>query len=414
MGRPKKDSLPSGIYKTPSGYKLAYKTIGNITKYVHLKTLEEAIELKSKYETLREYGVDLNLKEPTITELFICHMKYFKMNKVAVTTLNNMMRKFNKNVQPVLGNADIRELKLPHLQNFADDLQKKYSMGYTWQIMGLVNSCYELAIYLNLIEKNLCKLVKLEASKTSLLAKRKLELDMMNNGVNNTRYISKEVADYIFARLGIDNIYSKVLQFQYETGLRCGEVLALTWDKVDYERRLLKVFNILSYDTDPVIGKKTFMISTSKTLRSYRIIPINKKAIDILNSIDHDNTEHTLLCSDIASESSYIKMRGFIFTDNSMLMNVKTIDSKLKTLVINNNNEYHRKSNLGLNTDDMILLDKHSSHDFRHTFVTNVWKRTHDPILLRDLVGHTSAQFTLDTYVSAPIDIMRSAVDSDE
>lgn len=412
MGRPKRDNLPSGIYKTPSGYKVAYKTVNKDTKYVHVKTLEEALELKEQYKMIGDLGIELNLKNPTITELFICHTKNFRMNKVAVTTLNSILRMFNNNVRPVFGNADIRDIRLVHLQKFADELQSKFSDRYSKKIMHSINVCYELAIYLTLIDTNLCKFIKWKNDKTSLLVKRQLELELSVTGDNNKRYVPYDMAKYYFNNFTTEPIFGKILEFQYETGMRCGEVLALTKDMVDFNNGLVKVFRTLSYDTDPSTGKKTFIVTSTKTMRSLRIIPVTGRALSILKSIEVLDKEFNILYSNVATQSEYIKLRGFFFTHNNELIKVNTVDSKLKTLLKNNNYEYLYKVNHGIDTGNLMLLDKHSSHDFRHTFLTNLWQQTRDPILLRDLAGHTSSEFTLDTYVTAPLDYMRDSIES--
>ena len=64
------------------------------------------------------------------------------------------------------------------------------------------------------------------------------------------------------------------------TGLRKGELLALTWEDVDYDKKLLRVNKSRTGSRKDV----TILITTPKTESSNRKIPINDFVIEALKA----------------------------------------------------------------------------------------------------------------------------------
>ena len=73
------------------------------------------------------------------------------------------------------------------------------------------------------------------------------------------------------------NQYALIL----ETGLRTGEMIGLTWDAIDFERRTLTVNKTLEFRHT----QKVWRAGPLKTQQSYRAIPLTDKAYDILKGV---------------------------------------------------------------------------------------------------------------------------------
>ena len=73
------------------------------------------------------------------------------------------------------------------------------------------------------------------------------------------------------------NQYALIL----ETGLRTGEMIGLTWDAIDFERRTLMVNKTLEFRH----AQKVWRAGPPKTQQSYRTIPLTDKAYDILKEV---------------------------------------------------------------------------------------------------------------------------------
>ena len=73
------------------------------------------------------------------------------------------------------------------------------------------------------------------------------------------------------------NQYALIL----ETGLRTGEMIGLTWDAIDFEKRTLTVNKTLEFRH----GEQYWRAGPPKTQQSYRTIPLTDRAYEILKGI---------------------------------------------------------------------------------------------------------------------------------
>lgn len=83
----------------------------------------------------------------------------------------------------------------------------------------------------------------------------------------------------LFAKENDSHIYIFLLLALY-TGLRKGELLALTWDDVDYDKKLLRVNKSRTGSRKAI----TTQITTPKTESSNRKIPLNDTVLEALKA----------------------------------------------------------------------------------------------------------------------------------
>ena len=66
-----------------------------------------------------------------------------------------------------------------------------------------------------------------------------------------------------------------------ETGLRTAELIGLTWDAIDFEKRTLTINKTLEFR----YNSQTWRAGPPKTPQSYRTIPLTDRACEILKSV---------------------------------------------------------------------------------------------------------------------------------
>ena len=191
--------------------------------------------------------------------------------------------------------------------------------------------------------------------------------------------IKKDVPEYnaqqvkkllLYAKENESHIYIFLLLALY-TGLRKGELLALTWDDVDYGKKLLRVNKSRTGSRKDV----TMQITTPKTASSNRKIPLNDTVLEALKEEKQRQEDYAKLLG-----NGYDKSHNFI---------VRTVLGKpyVNLRVVNRLTE-----NAG--------LPHCTIHGFRHS-VASILDDNGVPIQdISVLLGHESVQTTERIYIN--------------
>lgn len=148
-----------------------------------------------------------------------------------------------------------------------------------------------------------------------------------------------------------------------EEGLRVGEALALTWNDIIWERKALRISKTLVRLSGE--RQELFVQQSPKSESSNRIVPISKKAMEILNRICDGND-------------------GYIFArddDASLPIGFESLRWHLRKACAEANVPYK------------------GNHIFRHTFATNCYNRGCDVKILSKLLGHAEVGITYNIYI---------------
>lgn len=159
-------------------------------------------------------------------------------------------------------------------------------------------------------------------------------------------------------------------------GLRRGEVLALTWKDIDLKSGTITVNKSLSFK-----GEERQSIKAPKTEAGRRVIPIPKKLIDYLSGLERSS----LLVVTTAS--------GKQMTDIAWK---RLWESYLSVL----NEKYgNPKGSSRFDPKGLpIMITPFTPHCLRHTYCTMLYEAGVDPLVAKELMGHSDIKTTLGIY----------------
>ena len=248
---------------------------------------------------------------------------------------------------------EIDKITRRDLQNYFNSLISRYTDSTIKKIWEAVKQGFQLAIKEKYIVNNPFEDVLKPKSKkpTKIVDALSIEeQEILGKYLLNSK-ISQEK-------------YRNALLLQLYTGMRIGEVLALTLDDIDFKNKLINVHQTISVDKEGYLS----LSDHTKTKAGTRQIPISS----FLEKIIINQLENY-------QENRY----KILFSYNGGLIKASSVNTVLKRIC--------RK---------LDLPETISTHSLRHTFGTRCIESGMNPSVVQRLMGHNDIRVTLNTYTS--------------
>ena len=255
-------------------------------------------------------------------------------------------------IAPKIGKIDVNDLTPIVLQSFVTELLstgnlrtgKELSPNFVNTVISVIQNSLKAANLVGIASEYTANKIKRPKTKEK-------HVDCFSVSEQ------KKIENYIL-QSGKDKLFGIVLCLY--TGLRIGELLALTWRDIDFGKGLLFVSKTCHDGND---GQKHIRITDSpKTVNSRRVIPLPKQILPLLKGVKK------------RSECEYIVADG----DKPVFVR-----------------SYQR-------TFELLLKKLHiphkGFHSLRHTFATRAIECGVDVKTLAELLGHKNATITLNRY----------------
>ncbi len=274
------------------------------------------------------------------------------------TTYASYLQIVDKYIVPCLGTLPLYRIDNQRMEMFISEIQqkddkRKLSSNYLFYICGIVQR-----IMIHIRKKNNFNLTVPEIP-VSKERKTKMILP-------STAALSK-LEDYLVKNTENDTCVGILTALH--TGIRIGELCALTWKDVDFDEGVLHIRKSLQRIkcSDGQKNKTKMILSTPKTVDSIRDIPIPPILLPVLLSCRKHPDEPVI---------------GGV---KSLWIEPRTLQYRFKRILKECDLEYF------------------NFHMLRHAFATRCIEKGFDIKSLSEILGHSNIQITLNLYVHSSL-----------
>ena len=383
--------LPENVTQRKGGTYMWRKSIDGKKYCVYGKTLGEIKqkrdialgeirkgEYKGKHEKRREERA-LAQKDITLNEWFFQWEKVYRVGNVKENTLNNNHRQYMKHFSDTIGRMKIKSIRQIDITNILNTLSESgQSYSSLARYVELLSLMFNDAISNELVDNNPAR-GALKGRKQDTKEKRILteqEEKRFIEFVRNDRYYKS---------------YAPMFILGFGTGMRIGEILALTWKDIDFKNSTIHVNKTLCKLCDYVKqgGKMRFTITTPKTVSSVRDVPMLGKVKEALLEQRKNRDKLNSISIDGYTDFVFTGRTGNVFYAENIRAAIKHIVGRM-----------NREENEAAEAEgrEPIVFEDFTPHCMRHTFATRCYEKGVKEKVVQKILGHSKLDMTLNVY----------------
>lgn len=200
----------------------------------------------------------------TFEELFNKFISY-KKKRVKKSSLDSYIFR-SKVFLEKFKDKNIKSFSFVQVQNFFDEFSANHSNAYTKDLKNIVVSVFKFAVKFSYLKEEKLKTF----SKIELIEKKKSLEELLEEQEKN-KIITIQDLNNIFSKIKVSEEEKFLFYFGLKTGMRIGEILAITWEDINFNENYIRVNKTFIKDK----MKRTFYLDTPKTKTSMRKIFIS-------------------------------------------------------------------------------------------------------------------------------------------
>lgn len=346
-------------HKASNRYMAQYTTTDGQRKTMYQKKNESLTEFKKRFtKTINDINQGTYIEK--VEKTFIDILKEYVQNKYdtnkvsARTHIRDLetVKQIEKTCSDII-NMPIQKINVYSIRKILPNLTV-YSNNSIDKIYRFINKTFKIALSDRIIPFNPMENESISKPKSKIIDKQ-IEALTLEEHKKLLEVLGKQ-----------EHKYKYIILLQLYTGMRIGEVLALTIKDIDYKNNTITINKTLTRDEND----KTIMGDTTKTENSKRTILMNSKVKEILKQ---------------AQKRQIANINGLLFYDS--IKNTYVTPTEV--------NCYLKR----LNKKENITINLHT-HMLRHTYATRCIESGMQAKALQKILGHKKIQTTLDTYTS--------------
>lgn len=349
------------------------------------KTLDGKPKIKALYgksepeckRKLKEYKKEITkgineISKLTVAEYIERWLKTYKFNSLKPASYDRLESVFNNYVKDSIGYLQMGNITSNDIQKLINTKSKNLSYSSVKKIVELIRPCFKHAVLVGDIHKNPCDAVVLPRQNSMAVKTKKIDI-LSNKEVAKI----KEIADEVMTKKTKKHKHAPIFVLILNTGLRCGEALALEFDDINFEKKILHVSKSVSIiknrDISENDSKTKVIITDTKSINGDRYIPLNNTAITALKQILDYNQYYNINTKYVASN------------ENGGMVNERNLQRTLDRILEKGMGEEYKH---------------HGIHSLRHTMGSMALSTGKIDIkVVSEILGHSDINLTYNKYI---------------
>lgn len=320
------------------------------------KTEREAKIAEAKLQTEIQNNGFLNTEITTFKQVYELWLQQYR-HTVKESTYQQVLATFKAMILSHFGNMPIKGIQVPYCQKVVNEWYNTYADSKKGRIY--TSSVLDYAISLKIVNDNPMKHVKPPRKKDS------------EKSETMKYYTSEELQQFLklVKDKPLKHAMFRTLAF---TGMRRGELMALTWQDIDFNNQTININKTLTNG----IGYKD-KIDTPKTKSSKRVISLDNKTIEVLKTW---RTQQRIMSLKHGHNTSHKQQEVFTNVETNKRLNRVYANETLN--LICKQNDFKR-----------ITV-----HGFRHTHCSLLFEAGLSVQEVQDRLGHSDINTTMSIY----------------
>ena len=264
-------------------------------------------------------------------------------------------------IKRLFGSKPISKIKASEYQKIMNDYGQTVSRNHLGRLNSNIRSCIKMAIADKIFIEDFTYSVELFSNK-----KGQDSSDKYLHTVEDY----KIVMDYLVQKWDYSkSIVPYIIFFLFKTGLRYGELVALTWDDIDFNKEIISTYR--RYNTS------IHQFTPPKNKPSVRKIPITRELVKVFKQLKKSQAK-------VNKELGLINPYNLVFQHFGYqhdIPDIATVNKAMKTML--------------LELDIRPLI---TTKGARHTFGSYLWHNDIDLGVIAKILGHKDIAMLVEVY----------------
>lgn len=351
--------LPQGVRRRSDGLLEKRFTINHNRYSVYAGSKQELEEKEKEIREQIEKGTYKKNSNITLNEYFSRWLEYKQLDTKG-NSLKTYKSIYYNHLSDKLGKCKIKNLEVGQLKELQIKLSKEYC----------VSTCNYIFTVLKMILNDSVK-EKIIASNPVNDIKSLKDIKADKKAAETYHRALTEKEQELFMQEIKNNYYYELFALALCTGMRFGELCALTWGDIDYNNNVIHVTETQTFDIDGNVTK-----GTPKTAKGIRDIPLTPNARQILKS--QREKLGNIYSIDFKSDPVFVSVYGKTIYNSRINKEISKALDQIKK-------QGHE-------------IEHFTIHALRDTFATRYIEQGGQPQTLKAILGHSSLAMTMDLY----------------